>query len=423
MTSPTRREFVKTSTAAAAATAFPLGMTARAWAGGDDTIGIGVVGTGGRGTGACNDALSVNEGVRLVAMGDLDAGNCRRARANLSRHGEKVQVSDENIFEGLDAYKKVINHPDVDVVILTTSPGFRPVHLAEAVSAGKHSFVEKPVCVDPAGYRSCMASGEIARKKNLAIVTGTMYRRQDSYMEGVQRVRDGMIGDLTGGLSYYCSTGIWYRPREDEQSELAYQLKNWYHFVWLSGDQIVEQAVHNLDAVNWAMGGPPVKAFGSGGQMTRPGDSEIYDNINIDYEYPNGALISFKCRQIPGSQSRVINTFTGTKGVAYINPGNSRINSHDGETLYRVEKRNNPYQQEHADLIASIRSGNPIMEIRECAESSLTAVMGRLAAYSGKEVTWDFVTNSTLDLMPPDLHDGTPAPQHGLAVPGTVKLA
>lgn len=433
-----RRDFVRTT--AAAALAGPLAtLTASArtaaasstipgfFGGKPAEIGIGVVGTGGRGTGACHDNLYSSEGVKLVAMGDLDASICARARQNLLNSepvANKVQVSDDSMFGGLDAYEKVIHHPQVDVVILTTPPGFRPVHMAAAVKAGKHVFAEKPVCVDPAGYRSVLESAQLAKRNRTAIVTGTQYRRQPSYVEAIKRIHDGAIGDITSGISYYCSSGIWYRDRKPDITDLQYQLYNWYHFVWLCGDQICEQAVHNLDAVNWALKDrTPVKAYGSGGQMTRPADSEIYDHVSIDYEYPGGVNISFKCRQIPGSDVKVINTFVGTRGVAYVNPDNSLIMDHDGNEVFRTgERGNNPYVQEHADLIDSIRKGVPIVEVEATANSSLTAVLGRFAAYSGKEVTYEFTRQSKLNLMPDNLTWDTPAPQHGLVIPGRYEL-
>jgi predicted dehydrogenase len=206
-------------------------------------------------------------------------------------------------------------------------------------------------------------------------------------------------------------------------SDLEYQLYNWYHFVWLSGDQIAEQAVHNLDAVNWAIGANPVSAYGGGGQMTRPADSEIWDNINIDYAYPGNVNVSFKCRQIPNTKTKVINTFVGTKGIAWVNPGGSHIESHDGEELFHYEGRgNNPYQQEHADLIASVRAGTPIVEIQDTADSSLTAVLGRMAAYTGQEVEWDFAVQSKEALMPPDLGPDTVPPAPRVRVPGREPL-
>lgn len=430
MTIHTRRAFLK-KTAAGAAGAAGLASLASAKpiapVAGSDELRVGVVGAGGRGKGACVDCLSSSEGVRLVAIGDLTFDIARSARDTLkgTQVASQVDVSDSNLFAGLDAYRHVINHDQVDLVILTTSPGFRPLHIAEAVRAGKHIFSEKPVCVDAPGYRSCIASHEQAIRQGTAIVTGTMYRRQPSYAEAVRRIHDGAIGRLTGGLAYYCSTGIWYRPRQEGMTNMQYQLYNWYHFVWLCGDQIVEQAVHNIDAINWIMGSPPARAFGSGGQMTRPADSEIYDHIDIDYHYPNGAIISFKCRQIPGSQPRVINTIVGSEGIAQVNPGGSKITDHSGTEIFSLRHQGiNPYVQEHKELVESIRAGDPIVELKATADSSLTAVMGRLAAYSGQEVTWDFVTQSKQDLMENEesLTFDTPITSPGVQIPGTLKL-
>ncbi len=425
-----RRSFIK-STAAGAAGVAGLSALAQgrpvAPVKGSDELRVGVVGAGGRGMGACVDCLSSSEGVRLVAIGDLTFEICRNARDTLkgTQVGSQVDVGDSSLFSGLDAYRGVIGHADVDVVILTTSPGFRPAHLAEAVAAGKHIFSEKPVCVDAPGYRSCLQSHDKALAQGTAIVTGTLYRRQPSYVEAIKRIHAGQIGRLTGGLAYYCSTGIWYRDRQPDMTDMQYQLYNWYHFVWLSGDQIVEQAVHNIDAINWIMGGPPVRAFGSGGGMTRPADSEIYDHVDIDYHYANGAIVSFKCRQIPGSEPRVINTILGTTGIAYVNPGGSKITDLDGvESFSLRHEKNNPYVQEHKEMIESIRAGRPIVELKATAESSLTAVMGRLAAYSGQEVTWDFVTRSVQDLMPNEetLTFQTPVTSPGMQMPGAMKL-
>jgi predicted dehydrogenase len=424
-----RRTFIRASAAAAGAVGLSSMASGKPIAPvkGSDEIRIGVVGAGGRGKGACVDSMSSSEGIRLVAIGELTFDLARGARDTLknTRVAAQVDVPDGNLFSGLDAYRQVINHDGVDLVILTTSPGFRPLHIAEAVRAGKHIFAEKPVCVDPAGYRSCMASAAQARKQGTAIVTGTMYHRQPSYFEAVKRIHKGDIGRLTGGLAYYCSTGIWYRNRKENMTDMQYQLYNWYHFVWLGGDQIVEQAVHNLDAINWIMGGPPVRAFGSGGQMTRPSDSEIYDHIDIDYEYANGAIISFKCRQIPGATPRVINTIVGTDGKAFVNPGEAHIVDASGNETFRLKHGGiNPYVQEHKELVESIRSGNPLVELEDTAASSLTAVMGRMAAYSGKEVTWDFVTKSEHRLMPDmgAISFDTPITSPGVQIPGQFKL-
>jgi predicted dehydrogenase len=387
---------------------------------------LGIVGCGGRGTGAANDSLSINEGVKLVAAADLYAAKCAAMQKYLVSHGDKVAIDDAKIHGGLDGYKRVLDDPEVDIVLLTASPGFRPRHLLEAVEAGKHVFAEKPVLVDPAGYRTCLAAHDKALAQGTAIVTGTQYRRQQSYVEAVERIRGGEIGDVIGATARYCTAGIWYRGRQPGVSDAEYQMNNWMHFIWLSGDQICEQAIHNLDAINWVMGANPVSAFGSGGRFTRPDDSEMWDSMCIDYEYPGDRCASFMCRQIPGAAADVSNVVYGSKGTCHLGAGNtgSRIFDRDGRQSWDIAGDiAAAYRQEHKDLVDSIRAGRPIVELRQTAESSLTAVMGRLAAYTGKRVTWDFLVNeSTLDLFPPDLSldAAMPPPQH--AVPGKTPL-
>ena len=263
--------------------------------------------------------------------------------------------------------------------------------------------------------------------KGTAIVTGTQYRRQANYIGAVEQIRKGAIGHVLGATARYCSGGIWYRPRTEGMSDVEYQLNNWYHFIWLSGDQIVEQAVHNIDAINWVMDANPVSAFGSGGRFTRPDDSELWDNMAIDYEYPGDRVVSFMCRQIPGTLNDVGNVVYGSEGTCHIGAGNagSRIHDRAGKKVWEQSGSiADAYKQEHKDLIDSIRAGKPIVELKATADSSMTAVLGRVAAYTGQRVTWDFLTKeSQLDLFPADLSwQGTlPKPQH--AVPGKVKLA
>jgi len=330
------------------------------------------------------------------------------------------------MHEGLDAYRRVLDDPAVDVVILATSPGFRPRHIREAVEAGKHVFAEKPSCVDPAGYRICLEAHDRAVAKGTAIVTGTQYRRQANYIGAVEQIRNGAIGHVLGATARYCAGGIWYRPRTEGMSDVEYQLNNWYHFIWLSGDQIVEQAVHNIDAINWVMDANPVSAFGSGGRFTRPDDSELWDNMAIDYEYPGDRVVSFMCRQIPGTLNDVGNVVYGSEGTCHIGAGNagSRIHDRSGKKVWEQSGSiADAYKQEHKDLVDSIRAGKPIVELKATADSSMTAVLGRIAAYTGQRVTWDFLTKeSKLDLFPAELTWGgsLPKPQH--AVPGKVKL-
>ena len=426
-----RRDFLRTGTAISTAAAVSLTAThqvhsqTKAKAG--EPVRIGVIGCGGRGGGATNDNLTINENVRLVAMADLYPAKCERLRAGMAqRHGKKVAVEANKIHGGLEGYKKVLADKDVDLVLLTTSPGFRPYHISEAVAAGKHVFAEKPSCVDPAGYRVCVDAHEKAEANGTAIVTGTQYRRQPNYIEAIKKIHAGEIGDIVSATTRYCSSGIWYRPRKDGMSDTEYQLNNWMHFVWLSGDQITEQAVHNIDTINWVMQGPPESAYGSGGRFTRPEDSEMWDNISLDYRYPGNKILSFMCRQIPGTRGDNGNVIYGTEATAVIHAisRGSQIFDRDGKEIWSMKGDiGAAYRQEHRDLVDSIQAGTPIVELKETAASSLTAVMGRMAAYTGDLVSWDFVTKtSTLDLYPKDLawEGGRPEWRH--AVPGVDKL-
>ena len=422
-----RREFLQTSALASLAAAAPLALP-----GGvhtfpqDEPIRLGLVGCGGRGTGAVSNAIQSSPNVKIVAMADLAQDHLDSARAELeSTWKEKgnYAVTDENCFVGMHAYQQVCAHPDVDIVIHTTPPGLRHLTLREAVKNGKHSFVEKPVCVDPFTYHHVLESGDLADQAGLAIVSGTQYRREQSYQAAIEQLHDGVIGELTGAYAYYCSGLLWLRGNEAAWenwggfSGTEYQMRNWLYFTWLSGDHIAEQAIHNIDAVNWALGGAPEKAYGSGGRQARTDAQfgDIYDHFSIDYDYPGDVRVSFKCRQMGGAEGRVSNRFIGTKGTMEIRPypGKTSAIARDfkGNLLWNHNGRENnaPYEQEHTDLIASIRANDPIQEIKEVADSSLTAILGREAAYSGQEVTFDWLKKeSQLRLAPETLAASTP---------------
>lgn len=421
-----RRQFLGTSAAVTAALGSMV-HTSAARAEEKQELRIAVVGCGGRGSGAILDSLEINENVKFVSVADLDAAKCENLRRAMARrHPEKVDVADDKMYSGLDSYKKILDDPDVDVIILTTSPGFRPYHITDAVAAGKHVFAEKPTCIDPVGYRMCLKAHEQAEANKTAIVTGTQYRRQVNYIGAIEQIRAGAIGDIVSAISRYCSNGIWYKNREPGMSDTEYQLYNWMHFIWLSGDQICEQAVHNIDAMNWVMDSAPVSAYGGGGRFTRPEDSEMWDSMQIDYEYPGNRIVTFKCRQIPGTDSDNGNVVYGTKGMCYIGAGNSGsyITDRSGKEIWRMEGSiGAAYQQEHKDLIDSIRAGRPIVELKQTADSSLTAALGRVAAYTGKKVTWDFMTNeSKLDLFPKNLKIDGALPAPAFAIPGQTPL-
>jgi myo-inositol 2-dehydrogenase/D-chiro-inositol 1-dehydrogenase len=421
---PHRRDLLR-STAAVAAGAMVHGSAAATDAA--RPLRLAVVGCGGRGSGAINDSLSINEGVTLVALADLYEDRCGKLRKALAEaHPGKVDVPDAAIYGGLDGYKRVLDDANVDVVLMTTSPGFRPQLVRAAVEAGKHVFAEKPACVDVAGYRTCLEAHDLAAARGTAIVTGTQYRRQVNYIGAIEQIRAGAIGDVIGATARYCSGGIWYRPRQEGMSDAEYQLNNWMHFIWLSGDQIVEQAVHNIDAMNWVMDGPPVAAFAQGGRFTRPADSEMWDSMSVDYEYSGDRRVSFMCRQIPGAAADVSNVVFGTKGICHIGASSngSSIVDRSGQKVWELAGRiSDAYKQEHKDLIDSIRAGKPIVELRQTADSSLTAVLGRVAAYTGQRVTWDFLVNkSELDLFPKELSWGGSLPAPQAAIPGKTKL-
>jgi predicted dehydrogenase len=388
---------------------------------------LGLVGAGGRGGGAINDSLTINENVKLVAIADMNSATPATIRGSLMpRYKEKIEVPDKNLYYGLDSYRRMLDNKDVDVVLMTTPPGFRPRYVAEAVDAGKHVFAEKPSCVDPAGYKICLEAHKKAEANGTAIVTGTQYRRQTSFIEVMKRIHDGAIGDIVAATTRYCSNGIWYRGRTEGMSDTEYQIHNWMHFIWLSGDQIVEQAVHNIDAMNWLMGGPPERAYGSGGRFLRPADSEMWDNMQIDYHYPGNRIVTFQCRQIEGIQSMNDSYVYGSNGSATIGAFSraSEIRDKDGKVIWTQDGDiNAAYKQEHKDLVDSIRAGKPIVELKQTADSSLTAVMGRMAAYTGQEVSWNFVTEkSTLDLFPNPLKSGDSRPEPAAAIPGKTKL-
>lgn len=427
-----RREFLRTGTAvsagvAAGLTAAPAVHTAAASESSPETVRLALIGAGGRGGGAINDSLTINDNVQLVSIADLQEDKPARLRDLLApRYGDKVKVSEKKLHAGIDAYKRVLDDPEVDVVLFATPPGFRPAYVLDAVEAGKHVFAEKPTCVDPAGYRVCLKAHRKAEENGTAIVTGTQYRRQENYKECIRRIHEGQIGDVISARTRYCTNGIWFRQPQPGMSDTEAQIFNWMHHIWLSGDQIAEQAVHNIDTLNWLMGGPPINAYGSGGRFTRPDGSEMWDNMEIDYEYPDGRLLSFMCRQIPSTQSENGSVIYGTTGRATILGGNSgaSIVSRDGKEIWSMKGNiGAAYKQEHKDLVDSIRAGKPIVELKETADSSLTAVMGRMAAYTGQKVSWDFVTQkSDLSLFPEDFDINGSRPEPKYAVPGKQEL-
>jgi predicted dehydrogenase len=401
MQTVTRRTFIHTTAAATAAFGFRGGVHAS----GSDVIRVGLVGCGGRGTGAARDALLGSEGVELVALGDLFPDRLEKCRAQLATErpavAERNKVTDERCFTGFDAYKKVLES-DIHLVILATPPGFRPAHLAAAVAAGKHIFAEKPVAVDAAGIRSVLGTYEVALQKGLGIGVGTQRRHQPEYLATIERIKDGAIGDVLSGQVFWNQGALWSREKLSEWSDTEWQIRNWLYFAWLSGDHIVEQHVHNIDVANWVLGAHPVKATGIGGRQSRiaPQYGHIYDHFAVDFEYANGARVMSMCRQIQGTRGRIEEQFIGTRGAG---KADGRITGRNAWSWQDPEQPVNPYVQEHTDLVASLRSGKPYNELKQVAESTLTAILGREAAYTGQEITWDEMLNADQDLTPPQM--------------------
>ncbi len=413
-----RREFVKTTAAVSLAAALP--RVPGAFAQGSDAIRVGVIGCGGRGTGAAIDALNGAAGVEVVALCDLVQDRIDSSLKKLKEaHPDKIKVTPDRTFTGFDGYLKLAALPEVNYVILATPPGFRPSHLKAVVGAGKNIFMEKPVAVDPVGIRSVISSSALAQQKGLSIVAGTQRRHQARYLELMKRVRAGAIGELVGGQCYWNMGALWVIKRTPEMSEMEWQCRNWLYFSWLSGDHIVEQHVHNIDVINWAFGALPVKAMGMGGRAARtaPEYGNIFDHFAVELEYPNGARVMSMCRQTEGAAERVEERLAGTKGSAF---GYGEIKSaapwkFEGDEI-------NPYVQEHTDNIAAIRAGRPLNEGRQVAESTMCAIMGRMSAYTGRALSWDWVMNSSkLDLTPKRFEFG-PNPVDPVAVPGSTQL-
>lgn len=434
-----RRDFVKTSAAAIAATGVAGQLFAHA--GGSDRIKIGVVGCGGRGTGAAVQALKADPGVVLWSMGDLFADRIESSQAGITDEmtgldedegagttwRDKIQVSEDRKFVGFDAHEHVLAS-GVDAVLLTGYPHFRPAQLAAAIAAGKHVFAEKPLAVDGPGIRSVIKTAEEAKRKGLAIQVGFCWRYHDAMRAGMGRVLDGTIGDVTTVHTTYHTGTLPKRPREPGWSDMEFQMKNWWHFTWISGDHIVEQAIHSIDRLAWAMGDKtPVRAACLGGRAARSGPEhgDAFDHFAVVYEYEDGRRTFHTCRQIQNTPGDNTDYIYGTAGAATINgwdPGGIHCRDHSGVDLWRYEGANDDmYQHEHNELWASIRAGTPINDCVRGAHSNLMAIMGRMAAYTGQVVSWEQAMNSEERLGPADYAWGD-LPMPPVAVPGQTKF-
>jgi predicted dehydrogenase len=435
-TDSSRRDFLTKSTMAAvgAGVLGQINMAAGAYAGADETIRVGLVGCGGRGSGAAAQALSTAGPVELVAMGDAFGDQLTRSeqriKAALGKKADRVKVDESRRFVGFDAYQRVIGS-DIDLVILATPPGFRSFHVEAAVKAGKHVFMEKPVATDAPGIRRVLEATALAKKKNLKIGVGLQRHHQAPYIETMKRLKDGAIGDIVAMRCYWNSGGVWdpRRGRDQCKTEMEYQMRNWYYYNWLCGDHIVEQHIHNLDVCNWLKDGFPVKANGMGGRQVRSDKKygEIFDHHAVQFEYEDGSYAFSQCRHIRGCWNSVSEHAHGSKGTANIS--GASIVSGDDKWRFRGQSKN-PYQQEHDDLFAAIRNDTPYNEGEYGAKSTMTAILGRLATYAGKTITWDQAINSQVSIVSgADLTWDTPPPttpnaigEYPIPIPGVSKV-
>jgi predicted dehydrogenase len=384
--------------------------------GGSDEIKIALIGCGGRGIGATVQALATKGPVKLWAMADAFADNLYAALDSINNQVERgrrdgnelfkdssIDVPEERRFHGFDAYKQAIDS-GADLIIHATPPGFRPLHFEAAVKAGKHIFTEKPVAVDAPGIRRFLAANEEAKKKNLMVAVGLQRRHDPRYIETMKRLHDGAIGDILFTRVYWNGGGLWVRPRQPQQTEMEYQMRNWYYFTWLCGDHIVEQHVHNIDIGNWMRGDMhPVEAQGMGGRQVRTGKEygEIYDHHFVEFTYADGTKMFSQCRHIDGCTNAVREHAHGTKGTCDINdgPAGGLITTSAGKVQISQPKLDN-HHQEHHDLFAALRRGDIYNEGVYGADATMTAILGRMATYSGKVIRWDEALQKGIDLSP-----------------------
>ena len=421
--SASRRDLLK-----AAAVAGTMAAISNAHAAGSDLLRVGLIGCGDRGTGAATQALGAEPNVKLVAMADVFEDRLRQSLDILQKDEKvagKLDVKPDHRFVGFHAYRELLES-GVDVVLLCTPPHFRPQHLREAVEAGKHVFAEKPVAVDAPGVHSVLATCELAKKKGLSVVSGLCIRYDNGFRETVRRIQDGAIGEVLALFANDYRSGRWAKPRQPGWSDMLYQMRNWYNFTWLSGDFNVEQHVHFLDVCAWVMKDQyPIKAVGMGGRqvLTEPEYGQIYDHFSVVYEYADGAKLMSNCRQQPHCKNDMSAQVVGTRGRADLSERRKglRIKTDGGNWTYGGPQ-NQMYQTEHAELFASIRNGKPINNGEYMARSTLLAIMGRMAAYTGQEVTWEMALKSKESLSPNRYAWDAEPPAAQIAVPGQTRF-
>jgi|SRR5665647_470539 len=429
-----RRQFAKIAGLASVGTIISTGS---AWASNSNTLKVGLIGCGGRGTGAAEQALSADPNVVLSAMADAFADHLEESYNSLKeKFGEKVQVADNKKFVGLDAFQKLIDS-DVDVVLLATPPCFRPEHLEAAVNAGKHIFCEKPFAVDAPGLRRVMLAAKKAKDKELSLVSGFCWRHHAPKRETFGRVLSGQIGVILAAEATYNTGELWYKERKKGWSDMEYQLRNWLYYNWLSGDHIIEQAIHSIDMLSWAMGDEaPVSISGTGGRQKRTDKKygNVYDHFGITYEYANGTKAYVFCRQQDGTTPSYAVELTGSEGKCLVD---CRTGLHEitGENpwkyaddtkftdanAYKKTNVKNMYQVEHDELFASIRSGNPINDGEWMTRSNLLAMAGRMAAYTGETISYEQALSS-MDMLFPGKISWDTKYDLPVAVPGITKF-
>lgn len=404
----------------------------------DKKLKLALVGCGGRGSGAAVQALIADENVELIAMADVFKDRIEKSLEGIKEYfgdTKKINVNEKNIFIGFDSYIKAIDL--CDVVILTTPPGFRPLHFEYAVQNDKHIFMEKPLATDAPGVRRVLDAARVAKEKKLNVVVGLQRHYENKYINLYNKLKSDEIGKIISGQVYWNDGGVWVNKRKPEQTELEYQMRNWYYFNWICGDHILEQHIHNIDVANWFIGEYPSTAQGMGGREVRNGKDHghIFDHHFVEFHYPGGAVISSQCRHQKNTMRRVDEVFQGTKGS--ITLGSGEIRDLSGNLKFSYPKNNywesddepNPYQVEHDKLFKSIREGNVISDAENGAKSTLSAIMGRMATYTGKKITWDEIMNSKESLVPDNLSWNSTPPilpdedgNYDVPVPGKTKF-
>jgi predicted dehydrogenase len=428
--SASRREFIKQSSAfaMAGAVASSLGAIPAVHAQGSDAVNVGLIGCGGRGTQAAINAMRADPNNRLTIMADLFPDRLEQSRKGLERQlGQQMRVTDDTALTGFDAYKRIMES-DVKVVLLCTTPHFRPLHLKAAIDAGKHVFCEKPVAVDAPGVRSVLKTCEEAKQKNLAVVSGLCWRYDHGVRETIKRIQDGAIGDIIAIQENYLTGTLWHRGRKPEWSEMEYQIRNWLYYTWLSGDHNVEQHIHSLDKAMWLMGDqPPVSAVGMGGRQVRTGPEwgNIYDHHAVVYEWANGVRVFAFTRQMAGERikNETEDIILGTKGQARVIKNEITAG---GETWKFRGEKPSMYDVEHVELFASIKAGKPINNGVYMSYSTMLAILGRMATYTGELIKWEDAINSQVSLTPKSYDWGPvelPPEALEVAMPGKTKFA